>query len=76
MTEPRPIYKMVEKILDKKIESMILSINGEPLTTKQLHEIIISQNMTIYRLLDDKSHYMEVVRKLYDVIKTCEKLID
>ena len=75
MTETKPIYKMVEKILDKKIESMTLSINGEPLSTKQLHEIIISQNMTIDRLLDDKSHYMDVVQKLYDDINKIKEML-
>ena len=53
MTEPRPTY----------------TINSEPLSTKQLHEIIVSQSMTIDRLLADKCHYMDVMKKLYDDIQ-------
>ena len=50
-------------------------MNNEPLSTKQLHEIITAQNMTIDRLLADKSHYMDVVRKLYDDIESLKKEI-
>jgi hypothetical protein len=50
-------------------------MNNEPLSTKQLHEIITAQNMTIDRLLDDKSHYMEVVRKLYDDINKIKEML-
>ena len=54
MTEPRPTY---------------MNMNNEPLSTKQLHEIIVSQSMTIDRLLTDKGHYMDVMKKLYDDIQ-------
>ena len=50
-------------------------MNNEPLSTKQLHKIITAQNMTIDRLLDDKSHYMEVVRKLYDDINKIKEML-
>ena len=67
MTEPMPTWN--NPSTDKWV------MDSEPLSTKQLHEIIISQNMTIDRMLDDKSHYMEVVRKLYDDIESLKKEI-
>jgi hypothetical protein len=45
-----------------------LTLNGEPLSTKQLHEVIISQSMTIDRLLGEVGRYraaMEQMRKQY-----------
>ena len=42
----------------------------------RLLDEIDKQNMTIDRLLADKSHYMEVVRKLYDDIKVVELWIE
>ena len=67
MTEPMPTWN--NPSTDKWV------MDSEPLSTKQLHEIIISQNMTIDRLLDDKSHYMEVVRKLYDDINKIKEML-
>ena len=54
---------------DPSTANKVLSINSEPLSTKQLHELIISQSMTIDRLLTDKGHYMDVMKKLYDDIQ-------
>ena len=67
MTEPMPTWN--NPSTDKWV------MDSEPLSTKQLHEIIISQNMTIDRMLDDKSHYMEVVRKLYDDINKIKEML-
>ena len=67
MTEPMPTWN--NPSTDKWV------MNSEPLSTKQLHEIIIALNMTIDRLLADKSHYMDVVRKLYDDIESLKKEI-
>jgi len=67
MTEPMPTWN--NPSTDKWV------MNSEPLSTKQLHEIITAQNMTIDRLLDDKSHYMEVVRKLYDDINKIKEML-
>jgi len=67
MTEPMPTWN--NPSTDKWV------MDSEPLSTKQLHEIIISQNMTIDRLLDDKSHYMDVVRKLYDDINKIKEML-
>ena len=75
MTETKPYW--IGGAKDGRFSCMLvpLKMDNEPLSTKQLHEIIISQNMTIDRLLDDKSHYMEVVRKLYDDIESLKKEI-
>ena len=67
MTEPMPTWN--NPSTDKWV------MDSEPQSTKQLHEIIISQNMTIDRLLVDKSHYMEVVRKLYDDINKIKEML-
>jgi len=75
MTEHKPYW--IGGAKDGQFSCMLvpLKMDGEPLSTKQLHEIITAQNMTIDRLLDDKSHYMEVVRKLYDDIESLKKEI-
>lgn len=65
MTEPKPIW----------IADYSPSINGEPLSTKQLHELITSQSMTIDRLLgeiakrDDDIKVLEYANnKLLDIV--------
>ena len=75
MTEHKPYW--IGGAKDGRFSCMLvpLKMDNEPLTTKQLHEIIIAQNMTIDRLLVDKSHYMEVVRKLYDVINRIKEML-
>lgn len=58
MSEPKPIW----------IADYSPSLNGEPLSTKQLHEVIVSQSMTIDRLLGEVGRYraaMEQMRKQY-----------
>ena len=72
MTETKPYW--IGGAKDGRFSCMLvpLKMDNEPLSTKQLHEIITAQNMTIDRLLDDKSHYMDVVQKLYDDTKVVE----
>ena len=76
IVEPKPYWIGGAKDGRFSCQLIPLKIDNEPLSTKQLHEIIISQNITIDRMLDDKSHYMEVVRKLYDDIKVVELWIE
>ena len=75
MTETKPYW--IGGAKDGQFSCMLvpLKMDNEPLTTKQLNEIITAQNMTIDRLLDDKSHYMDVVQKLYDDIESLKKEI-
>ena len=75
MTEHKPYWIGGAKDGRFSCIAVPLKMDSEPLSTKQLHEIIISQNMTIDRLLDDKSHYMEVVRKLYDDINRIKEML-
>jgi len=58
MTEPKPIW----------IADYSPSINGEPLSTKQLHEVIISQSMTIDACLT-------TIGELTDALKRVRKLL-
>ncbi len=51
VTEPKPIYNTLDNNELAKIHKA--SINNEPLSTKQLHELITSQAMTIDRLLGE-----------------------
>ena len=75
MTEHKPYW--IGGTKDGRFSCMLvpLKMDNEPLSTKQLYEIITAQNMTIDRLLDDKSHYMEVVRKLYDDINKIKEML-
>ena len=45
-------------------------MNSEPLSTKQLHELIVSQSMTIDRLLGEVGRYRSV---LIDVVELLSK---
>ena len=75
MTETKPYW--IGGAKDGRFSCMLvpLKMDNEPLSTKQLHEIITAQNMTIDRLLDDKSHYMDVVQKLYDDINKIKEML-
>jgi hypothetical protein len=57
MTEPKPIYDDGTCRSSTNAPDYVAkwnpSINGEPLSTKQLHEVIVSQSMTIDRLLGE-----------------------
>jgi len=64
MTESKPTYTIIYKTVDGKkhvetMPGMPLTINSEPLSNKQLHEIIISQSMTIDMLLGEVGRYRE-----------------
>lgn len=59
VSEPRPIYNTLDDNDIAKIRKA--SIDGEPLSTKQLHELITSQAMTIDRL------YGEIAKRDDDI---------
>jgi len=46
-----------------------LTINGEPLSTKQLHEIITSKNITIDKLLTDRNDHVNALQNIYDCLE-------
>lgn len=59
MSEPKPIW----------IADYSPSINGEPLSTKQLHEVITSQAMTIDRLLGEVNRYKQAFVELGECLQ-------
>lgn len=50
-----------------------LTLNGEPLSTKQLHEVIISQSMTIDRLLGEVGRYRAAMNEIELAVEEYEK---
>ena len=62
MSEPRPIYNTLSDNDMAKIRKA--TINGEPLSTKQLHELITSQAMTIDRLYGEVGRYRKVLTEI------------
>ena len=66
MSEPKPIYYTLDDNELYKLRK--ITINGEPLSTKQLYELITSQAMTIDRLLGEVERYrvaFEQMREQY-----------
>ena len=54
MTEPKPTY---------------MTINSEPLSTKQLHELIVSQSMTIDAALTRQGELVDALKRIREYIK-------
>lgn len=52
------------------------TINNEPLSTKQLHELITSQAMTIDRLLGEVGRLRTLVRDVYKTIEYRENVAE
>jgi hypothetical protein len=73
MTEPKPIYDDGTCRSSTNAPDYVAkwnpSINGEPLSTKQLHEVIVSQSMTIDRLLGDVNRYKQAFVELGDCLQ-------
>jgi len=46
-----------------------LTINGKPLSTKQLYEIITSKNITIDKLLTDRNDHVNALQNIYDCLE-------
>ena len=74
MTESKPIYntlndyELAEIRCKKREANQTMTINGQPLTNKQLHELIISQSMTIDAALTKNG-------ELVDALKRVQKLL-
>ena len=60
-------YSKRNNIVEQRTYTM--TMNSEPLTNKQLHELIVSQSMTIDRLLGDKGQYIAVLRDVNECIE-------
>ena len=67
MSEPKPIWIGGAKDGRFSCQLIPLEMNGEPLSTKQLHELITSQAMTIDRLLGEVGKlkmYLDIEQKV------------
>jgi len=67
MTEPKPIYNTLDDNELAKIHKA--SINGEPLSTEQLHELIVSQSMTIDTALTRNGELVDALKQLHEIFK-------
>ena len=75
VTEPKPIYNTLDNNELAKIHKA--SINNEPLSTKQLHELITSQAMTIDRLLGEIATRDDDIKVLeFAVDKGIDRIIE
>ena len=70
IVEPKPYWIGGAKDGRFSCQLIPLKIDNEPLSTKQLHEIIVSQSMTIDRLLGEVGRYRSV---LIDVVELLSK---
>lgn len=74
MTEPKTIYKtlddyeLVEIRRKEREANHVMTINNEPLSAKQLNELIVSQSMTIDATLTRNG-------ELVDALKRVQKLL-
>ena len=65
VSEQKPIYYTLDDNELYKLRK--ITINGEPLSTKQLHELITSQAMTIDRLLGDVERYRAALKEIANI---------
>jgi hypothetical protein len=50
-------------------ETGYITMNGEPLSTKQLHELIVSQSMTIDTALTRNGELVDALKQLHEIFK-------
>ena len=75
MTEPKTIYKtlddyeLVEIRRKEREANQVMTINNEPLSAKQLNELIVSQSMTIDRLLTRNGEMVDALKRVRKLLK-------
>ncbi len=80
MTEPKSIYDdgtcgFGDNIPDVGVvkwdnpEIGYITMNGEPLSTEQLHELIVSQSMTIDAALTRQGELMDALKRVRKLLK-------
>ena len=75
MTEPKQIYNTLNgyelaEIRRKEREAnQTMTINGEPLSTEQLHELIVSQSMTIDAALTRNGELVDVLKRVRKLLQ-------
>jgi hypothetical protein len=69
MSEPMPTWNnpSTDKFLKNNYKD--ITINDEPLSTKQLHELIISQSMTIDAALTRQGELMDALKRVRKLLK-------
>jgi|GEM_PF-4488674 hypothetical protein len=73
MTEPKPTYISPEKPLIYPDEYII---NGEPLSTKQLYEIITSQNIRNDQTLIKNGKLVKALKEIQQIINGTYYIIE
>ena len=75
MTEPKQNYNTLNdyelaEIRRKEREAnQTMTINGEPLSTEQLHELIVSQSMTIDAALTRNGELVDALKRVHEIFK-------
>ena len=75
-TTSSPMYycRDCQRFINSLIKSKPkLTINSEPLSTKQLHELIVSQSMTIDRLLGEVGRYRSVLAEIVELLSKARR---
>jgi hypothetical protein len=68
MTEPKPNWIGGAKDGRFSCAAMPLTMNSEPLSSKQLHEFIVSQSMTIDRLLTRNGEMVDAMKRVRQLL--------
>ena len=89
MTEPKPQWEGLYDVgasstnAPDYVTKFTGTINGEPLSTEQLHELIVSQSMTIDRLLteigrlnDDANEYGRLINGYRKILDDYKAIVD
>ena len=75
MTEPKQNYNTLNdyelaEIRRKEREAnQTMTINGEPLSTEQLHELIVSQSMTIDAALTRNGELVDALKRVRKLLQ-------
>ena len=78
MTEQKTIYNTLNdyelaEIRRKEREAnQTMTIDGQPLSTKQLHELIVSQSMTIDTAMTRQGELVDALKRIRDMLQEGE----
>ena len=81
MTEPKPIYNTLNDYelamirQKEKTANQTITINGQPLSMKQLQELIVSQSMTIDAALTRQGELVDALKRIAEYKKYKWKLL-
>jgi hypothetical protein len=75
MTEPKPQWEGLYAVgasstnAPDYVAKFTGTMNGEPLTTEQLHELIVSQAMTIDKALTRNGELVDALKRVHEIFK-------